>query len=45
MNKLLHNNTLFTLTLLGIATALAFFSHSFLKILQTSHYFILLPKS
>ena len=24
MNKLLHNNTLFTLTLLGIATALAF---------------------
>lgn len=25
MNKLLHNNTLFTLTLLGIATALAFF--------------------
>ena len=46
MNKLLHNNTLFTLTLLGIATALAFlFSHSFLKILQTSHYFILLPIS
>ena len=25
MNKLLHNNTLFTLTLLGIATALAIF--------------------
>ena len=31
MNKLLHNNTLFTLTLLGIATALAFFYFSFVS--------------
>lgn len=31
MNKLLHNNTLFTLTLLGIATALAFFFFSFVS--------------
>lgn len=31
MNKLLHNNTLFTLTLLGIATALAFLFFSFVS--------------
>ena len=31
MNKLLHNNTLFTLTLLGIATALAFLFLSFVS--------------
>lgn len=31
MNKLLHNNTFFTLTLLGIATALAFLFFSFVS--------------
>ena len=31
MNKLLHNNTLFTLTLLGIATALVFLFFSFVS--------------
>ena len=31
MNKLLHNNTLFTLTLLGIATTLAFLFFSFVS--------------
>ena len=31
MNKLLHNNTLFTLTLLGIATARAFLFFSFVS--------------
>lgn len=31
MNKLLHNNTLFTFTLLGIATALAFLFFSFVS--------------
>ena len=31
MNKLLHNNILFTLTLLGIATALAFLFFSFVS--------------
>lgn len=31
MNKLLHNNTLFTLTLLGITTALAFLFFSFVS--------------
>ena len=31
MNKLLHNHTLFTLTLLGIATALAFLFFSFVS--------------
>lgn len=46
MNKLLHNNTLFTLTLLGIATALAFLFFSFVSE-NTANiaYFILLPKS